>query len=141
MCSARQTGKTRFSPFAPRGDVPPSATFDEKSCSSFEGTEERSMLLKATRGPSHLRLAESQRAGAIEIPVRTEFVTGFADRQDDDQGNAVLRLLSRWRAPVLSDEEVDALARVFLMKPGHEFVPFFLWIDDAMRAVAQRRVS
>jgi hypothetical protein len=25
------------------------------------------------------------------------------------------------------------------MKPGHEFVPFFLWIDDAVRAVAHRR--
>ncbi len=97
------------------------------------------MLLRATRGPSYLRLAESQRAGAIEIPVRTEFVTEFGDRQADGQHDAVLRLLNRWRAPVLSDEEIDALARVFLMKPGHEFVPFFLWIDDAMKAVTHRR--
>jgi hypothetical protein len=112
---------------------------DEKSCSSFEGTEEGRMLLKATRGPSYLRMAESQRAGAIEIPVKTEFASGYTDPQADDQQSGVLRLLTRWRAPVLSDEEIDALARVFLMKPGHEFVPFFLWMDDAMRAVAHRR--
>jgi hypothetical protein len=97
------------------------------------------MLLKATRGPSYLRLAESQRAGAIEIPVKAEAMSVCADSQAADRPDAVLRLLNRWRAPVLSDEEIDALARVFLMKPGHEFVPFFLWIDDAMRAVARRR--
>jgi len=96
------------------------------------------MLLKATRGPSYLRLAESQRAGAIEIPVRGESEAASADQKADGQHDSVLRLLNRWRAPVLSDEQIDAFASVFLMKPGHEFVPFFLWIDDAMRAVTQR---
>ena len=97
------------------------------------------MLLKAMRGPSYLRLVESQRAGAIEIPAKADSETDSVDEQSADGYNAVLRLLTRWRAPVLSDEEIEALARVFLMKPGHEFVPFFLWIDDAMRAVARRR--
>jgi hypothetical protein len=94
------------------------------------------MLLKETRGPSYLRLAESRRAGAIEIPVGAESVAASVDWQADGQHESFLRLLNRWRAPVLSDDEIDALARVFLMKPGHEFVPFFLWIDDA---VTQRR--
>jgi hypothetical protein len=101
--------------------------------------EDTRMLLKATRGPSYLRLAESERAGAIEIPARTESATGYVDLRSGDPNNSVLRLLSRWRAPVLPDEEIDALARVFLMKPGHEFVPFFLWIDDATRALARHR--
>jgi hypothetical protein len=97
------------------------------------------MLLKATRGPSYLRLAESQRAGAVEIPDTADSAADRADRQAGDQYDAVLRLLYRWRAPVLSDEEIDTYAKIFLMKPGHEFVPFFLWIDDAMRAAARRR--
>jgi hypothetical protein len=105
----------------------------------FDDTEDRRMFLRAARGPSYLRLAESQRPGTIEIPVGAESATGYADRQSGGQHDAVLRLLSCWSAPVLSDEELDALARVFLMKPGHEFVPFFLWIDDAVRAVAHRR--
>jgi len=45
----------------------------------------------------------------------------------------VLRELERWRAPVLTDEQIEIYAKVFLMKRGHELVPFFLWIDDIAR--------
>jgi hypothetical protein len=119
---------------------PASATFNEESCSSFEraGRTVR-MLLKATRGPSYPRLAESQRAGAVEIPDTADSAADRADRQAGTRHDAVIRLLYRWRAPVLSDEEIETYAKIFLMKPGHEFVPFFLWIDDAMRASAHRR--
>jgi hypothetical protein len=97
------------------------------------------MLLRAMRGPSYLRLVESHRAGAIESPAKADSEASSDDQQTGDEYGAVYRLLNRWRAPVLSDDEIEAFARVFLMKPGHEFVPFFLWIDDAMRAVSHRR--
>ena len=34
---------------------------------------------------------------------------------------------------MLTDEEIEIYAKVFLMKRGHELVPFFLWIDDIAR--------
>ncbi|HSD10968.1 MAG TPA: hypothetical protein VLF14_08285 [Candidatus Binatia bacterium] len=96
--------------------------------------------MNAMRGPSYLRLTGSHRTGAIEIPDSADSAaTGhFADREVSDRCDAILRLLNDWRAPVLSDDEIEIYAKVFLMKPGHEFVPFFLWLDDATKGSGRR---
>lgn len=94
--------------------------------------------MKALRGPSYLRVAGSNRAGVVEVPVAAAPAPSSAERKAGRHEEAVRRLLTRWRAPVLSDEEIETYAKVFLMKPGHELVPFFLWIDDATRAAHHR---
>lgn len=95
--------------------------------------------MKALRGPSYLRVAGSNRAGVVEVPVAPEPAARNVERKQSRHEEAVRRQLSRWRAPVLSDEEIETYAKVFLMKPGHELVPFFLWIDDAARAAHRHR--
>jgi hypothetical protein len=61
------------------------------------------------------------------------------DTPPETRGNlhheAVLRELERWRAPVLTDEEIEICAKVFLMKRGHQLIPFFLWLDDHARRI------
>ena len=43
-------------------------------------------------------------------------------------------MTSRWiSGAVLSDEAIETYGKLFLMKPGHELVPFFLWIEDAIK--------
>jgi len=59
--------------------------------------------------------------------------TSPPESRADPYREAVLRELERWSAPVLTDEEIEIYAKVFLMKRGHELVPFFLWIDDIAR--------
>jgi len=80
-------------------------------------------MLSARRGPSYLRASGGARTGRVEMPLLEE----APPRVDD----AVQRQLYRWQAPVLSDEEIELYAKIFLMKPGHELVPFFLWMDAA----------
>src|SRR5438445_6378675 len=41
--------------------------------------------------------------------------------------------LAAWEAPVLSDEIVETMATIFLMQPGRELMPFFLWLDGKMK--------
>jgi hypothetical protein len=53
----------------------------------------------------------------------------------------VQRQLQRWEAPVLSDEEIEVYAKIFLMRPGHELMPFFLWMDAARTHTQERRPS
>jgi hypothetical protein len=43
-----------------------------------------------------------------------------------------VRQLATWRAPVLPNEVVDALATIFLMQPGHKLIPFFVWLEDRL---------
>jgi len=78
-------------------------------------------MISARRGPSYLRASGGVRTGRVEMPV-------LAEASPDD---LVQRELSRWQAPVLSDEEIELYAKIFLMKPGHELMPFFLWMDAA----------
>jgi len=94
--------------------------------------------VKAMRGPSYLRVARTSRAGAVEVPYHSSAIRLAETRQGQGE-NAVVRMLARWRAPVLSDEEIETYAKLFLMKPGHDLVPFFLWIDDATHAVEDLR--
>ena len=93
--------------------------------------------MKAMRGPSYLRIARTNRPGAVELPCEQTGTT-YRERRAAPRQDALLRVLARWRAPVLSDEEIETYAKLFLMKPGHELVPFFLWIDDATHAAARR---
>ena len=86
--------------------------------------------MKALRGPSYLRVAGSNRAGVVEVPLGAAAIPASTERKAGRHDEAVRRQLSRWRAPVLSDEEIETYAKLFLMKPGHELVPFFMWIDD-----------
>ena len=41
--------------------------------------------------------------------------------------------LAAWEAPALPDQVLDALATIFLMQPGHELTPFFVWLDHRLR--------
>jgi hypothetical protein len=104
----------------------------------LESAAAQEETVKAMRGPSYLRVARTTRAGAVEVPYHSS-ATRHAERRPGHGEEALLRSLARWTAPVLSDEEIETYARLFLMKPGHELVPFFLWIDDAARAAADRR--
>ena len=45
----------------------------------------------------------------------------------------IARQLAKWEVPALSDEVVDALATIFLMQPGHELTPFFVWLDHRLK--------
>jgi hypothetical protein len=44
-----------------------------------------------------------------------------------------VRQLMTWQAPVLPNEVVEALATIFLMQPGHNLIPFFVWLEDRLR--------
>jgi hypothetical protein len=91
--------------------------------------------VKATRDPSYVREARPSRSGAAEVP----WTPGMPpESRLETHHEAVLRELERWRAPVLADEEIEIYAKVFLMKRGHELVPFFLWIDDIARITFRR---
>jgi len=95
--------------------------------------------VRAMRGPSYLRLAGSRRTGVIEIPCPVDSPSALVDdRLMERRQDAIHRQLQGWKAPILSDDTIEMYARLFLMKPGHELVPFFLWIDDATRATAHR---
>ena len=41
--------------------------------------------------------------------------------------------LAKWEAPALPDNVLDALATIFLLQPGHELTPFFVWLDHRLR--------
>jgi hypothetical protein len=41
--------------------------------------------------------------------------------------------IEMWQAPILSDEIVDTMATIFLMHPGHELMPFFLWLEGKIK--------
>ena len=90
-------------------------------------------MINAKRGPSYLRFGGAARTGRVEMPTIVE-VEPPAPAADD----AVQRRLQSWEAPVLSDEEIEVYAKIFLMNPGHELMPFFLWMDAA-RIQAQWR--
>jgi hypothetical protein len=71
----------------------------------------------------------------VEVPLAAAGPgPNHVERKPVRREEAVRRMLSRWKAPVLTDEEIETYAKVFLMKPGHELVPFFLWIDDTRAA-------
>jgi hypothetical protein len=44
----------------------------------------------------------------------------------------IARQLATWKAPALPDEVLDAMATIFLMHPGHELTPFFVWLDHRL---------
>jgi hypothetical protein len=44
----------------------------------------------------------------------------------------MVRQLDAWHAPTLPDEVLDALATIFLMRPEHAVIPFFLWLDERL---------
>jgi hypothetical protein len=83
------------------------------------------------RDRSHGGEARFGRSGTAEAPWAP--ATSPPESPADPHRAAVLRELERWRAPMLTDEQIEIYAKVFLMKRGHELVPFFLWIDDIAR--------
>ena len=93
--------------------------------------------MKATRNPLYFRETRQSRSGVAEVPWAPTTAVPPESRVDPHQ-EAVLRELERWRAPVLTDEEIEIYAKVFLLKRGHELVPFFLWIDDVVRTIFRR---
>jgi hypothetical protein len=88
------------------------------------------------RDPSYVREARPNRSGAAEATWASAIPP---EPRADPHHEAVLRELERWRAPVLTDEEIEIYAKVFLMKRGHELVPFFLWIEDSARISLRHR--
>ena len=104
-------------------------------CRSVSGIIAQEVAL-AMRDPSHGREARSIRSGTVQAPWASAISP--PEPRADPHREAVLRELERWRAPVLTDEEIEIYAKVFLMKRGHELVPFFLWIDDVVRTTFRR---
>ena len=92
-------------------------------------------MTNAKRGPSYLRFGGSARPGRVEMPTIVEAEQPPAAAATED---VLQRQLQSWEAPVLSDEEIEVYAKIFLMNPGHELMPFFLWMDAA-RIQAQWR--
>lgn len=45
----------------------------------------------------------------------------------------IARQLATWQAPALPDEVLNTLATIFLMQPGHELTPFFVWLEHRLR--------
>ena len=43
------------------------------------------------------------------------------------------RQLEKWEAPALSNELVETLAAIFLRRPEHKLVPFFVWLEKQLR--------
>ena len=41
--------------------------------------------------------------------------------------------IEAWEAPILSDDIVETMATIFLMQPGHECMPFFLWLEGKLK--------
>jgi hypothetical protein len=89
-------------------------------------------MTKANRGPSYLRVGPADRAGHVETP---------RPASSEAPGDPVQRQLQRWQAPILPDEEIEFYAKLFLMRPGHELIPFFLWMDAARIELRSRPLS
>ena len=106
--------------------------------SSSPPRSSREEAVKALRGPSYLRIAGANRDGVVQVPLASQAMPSAPERKTGRHEDAVRKQLTRWKAPVLSDEEIETYAKLFLMKPGHELMPFFLWIDDATRAAHAR---
>jgi hypothetical protein len=85
--------------------------------------------MKAKRTPSYFRVAASSRSGRIEMP----FEPGPGDEEAPPPRDPLRSAIERWKAPVLSEEEIEIYGQIFLMTPSHELMPFFLWVD-AVRA-------
>jgi hypothetical protein len=52
------------------------------------------------------------------------------------RGDQLVRQLAKWQAPALPDQVLDTLATIFLMQPGHELTPFFVWLEHRLRRSA-----
>lgn len=78
-------------------------------------------------------------AEVIRIPNARPglLLTPYADRHSGldelSRGDAVARRLEAWKPPALPDEILETLAAIFLMQPGHELIPFFLWLEQRLR--------
>ena len=85
--------------------------------------------MTAKRTHSYFRVAASSRSGRIEMP----FPPDAAGAEAPPARDPLQREIEKWKAPVLSEEEIEIYGQIFLMTPGHELMPFFLWVN-AMRA-------
>ena len=72
----------------------------------------------------------------IRIPNAQSDVPGQPTRLGErysSRRERIARELAKWEAPALPDRVIDALATIFLMQPGHELTPFFVWLDHRLR--------
>lgn len=44
-----------------------------------------------------------------------------------------VRQLEKWQAPALANEAVETLAAIFLRRPEHKLIPFFVWLEKQLR--------
>ncbi len=72
--------------------------------------------------------AQSNMPARLSAGQPTRPAEGYSSRREQ-----IARQLAKWEAPVLPDHVLDALATIFLMQPGHELTPFFVWLDDRLR--------
>ncbi|MGH7896796.1 MAG: hypothetical protein ACREQQ_02525, partial [Candidatus Binatia bacterium] len=68
---------------------------------------------------------------AADLPSVEETATPAANAASNR--DKIDSRIEAWHAPVLPDEIVDTLATIFLMQPGHELMPFFLWLDGKVK--------
>jgi hypothetical protein len=88
-------------------------------------------------------VAVRNRGNATRTPIRIPNARSEAprpiaplagpDQESYSRPEQIARRLATWKAPALPDEILNALATIFLMHPGHELTPFFVWLDDRLR--------
>ena len=72
--------------------------------------------------------AQSNVPARLSVGQPTRLGERYSSRREQ-----IARQLAKWEAPALPDRVLDALATIFLMQPGHELTPFFVWLDHRLR--------
>ena len=72
--------------------------------------------------------AQSEAPAPLPANEPAGFGEGLSSRREQ-----IARQLATWEAPALPDQVLDALATIFLMQPGHELTPFFVWLEQRLR--------
>jgi len=65
-------------------------------------------------------------------PLRAGEPTGLGEWLSSRREETV-RQLETWQAPALPNEVVETLATLFLMRPEHKLMPFFVWLEGRLR--------
>jgi hypothetical protein len=65
-------------------------------------------------------------------PIRAGEASGLGEWRSSRREETV-RQLEKWQAPALANEAVETLAAIFLRRPEHKLIPFFVWLEKRLR--------
>ncbi len=77
-----------------------------------------------------IRIPNAQSKAPAPLPAGEP--TGLGDWLSSRREESA-RQLEAWEAPALPDEVVETLATIFLMRPEHKLMPFFVWLEHRLR--------